>query len=50
MSGTTIWIILAVVAVFALGYVFAMRNLLQRSRDEFKKVDRSKLRKWEKED
>jgi hypothetical protein len=44
---TTLWIALAVVAVVVLGYFLVMRNLLHKSRDLDKRVDRSKLRKWE---
>lgn len=44
---TTLWIALGVAVLLVLGYVLAMRNLVQKSREADKRIDRSKLRKWQ---
>jgi len=47
---TTLWIVLAVVAILVLGYVFGIRMLVRKSREQEKQIDYSKVRKWEDED
>lgn len=47
---TTLWIVLGVVVVLVLGYVLGIRMLVRRSREQEKKIDYSKVRRWEDED
>ena len=43
----TVWIFVAVAAVVILGYFVVMRVFFQESRELDKKIDYSKMKKWQ---
>jgi uncharacterized membrane protein len=47
---TTLWIVLAVVAVVIVIYLVTMRVFFKQSKDADKKIDMSKVREWKDED
>lgn len=46
---TTLWIFIAIALVALAAFVSYMRRLFRESREAEKRIDRSKLRKWEDE-
>ncbi len=47
---TTLWIVLGVVLVLVLGYVFGIRMLVRKSREQEKRIDYSKVRRYDDDD
>lgn len=42
-----LWIFIALLVIFLLGLVGYIAIQIAKAREDFKKIDRSKLRKWE---
>lgn len=43
---TELWILVLVLAVFAVGFALMMRRLLRKSKEAERAIDRSKIRPW----